>query len=427
MVSVFLTLCFLFFPVFTGSADEGTVKLRDLLLEALRSNPEIQALQARTTAAEHRIPQAMSLADPMVMVGYENEGTSNLYTFNRDVNGMPSGSRWMFSLSQMFPYPGKLALKGDMAARDAESQKAMIEAAKLNTQVRVKQIYYDLSLAYTNIDLLRDKTALFSRMEDVALARYSAGMAPQQEVLMTQTEKYMLLEREEMERQKIKSLEAMLNALLGRDGSMPLGGRPEKTSYVFYNYNIDELIRLSYEKNPMIKAREKMAAGAESKVQMAKKEFYPDFTIGGTYFAKGSEQPDMWNLTASINIPLYFKKKQEPALLEAESSLVETKKDVETAKLMASSALRDDYAMVKTADSLIALYKDGLVPKAYQDFELALAGYATGKVEAITVITRLKAVIDYEFQYWGQFTQREKAMAQIAGVAGITDNEGVIQ
>ena len=163
----------------------------------------------------------------MFMMGYENEGTDSFYTFNRETKGMPADSRWMFSLSQMFPYPGKLALKGEMATRDAESLKAMADATRLATEVRVKELYYDLFLAYTNIDLLTDQAALFSRMEDAALARYAAGMAPQQEVLMAQTEKYMLLEREEMEKQKIQSLKAMLNASLGRDALSPLG-RPEK-------------------------------------------------------------------------------------------------------------------------------------------------------------------------------------------------------
>ncbi|HLA27375.1 MAG TPA: TolC family protein [Syntrophales bacterium] len=404
-------------------AAEGGLKLQDLIREALKNNPEIHASEAKTKAAEHRIPQATSLADPMFMIGYENEGTSNPYTFNREVYGMPADSRWMLSLSQMFPYPGKLGLKGDMAARDAESLKAMIDSARLNTIVRVKELYYDISLAYTTIDLLRDKAALFSRTEDAALARYAAGMAPQQEVLMAQTEKYMLLEREEMEKQKIKSLEAMLNAALGRDGSIPLGGRPEQASFTPYTNNLDELIKISYDKNPMIRSKEKMSAAAAAKVQMAKKEFYPDFTVGGTYFARGDQLPDMWNLTATVNIPLYYKTKQKQGVLEAESSLLETKKDVEATKLMASSSLRDNYSMVKTAETLMALYKDGLIPKAYQDFELALAGYTTGKVEAITVITRLKSLIDYELLYRSQLVQREKGIARLEAIAGIMDYE----
>ena len=164
-----------------------------------------------------------------------------------------------------------------------------------------------------------------------------------------------------------------------------------------------------------------MVGAAEAKIQMAKKEYYPDFTVGASYFARSSQFPDMWNLTATINIPLFYKTKQREGVLEAEASLLEARREVEAAKLMASSALRDNYAMVKTAENLMALYREGLIPKAHQDFELALAGYVTGKVEAITAITRLKSLIDYEFLYWRQFTDREKAAARLDGLAAITD------
>jgi outer membrane protein TolC len=391
-----------------------------MIREALKNNPEIHIAEARANGSTHKIPQATSLADPMVMMGYENEGTDSFYTFDRETKGMPADSRWMFSLSQMFPYPGKLALKGEMATRDAESLKAMADATRLATEVRVKELYHDLFLAYTNIDLLTDQAALFSRVEDAAVARYAAGMAPQQEVWMAQTEKYMLLEREEMEKQKIQSLKAMLNAALGRDALSPLG-RPEKPQNVINKYRLDELIQLSHDRYPMIKSREKMVNAAEAKVQMAKKEYYPDFTIGTSYFARSSQFPDMWSLTATMNVPIFYKTKQREGVLEAEASLLEARRNVEATKLMASSALRDNHAMLKTAENLMALYRDGLIPKAYQGFELSLSGYVTGKIEAITAITRLKALIDYEFLYWRQFTDREKAAARLDGLAAITD------
>jgi len=413
-------LCLFFLPAAHAFAAEETLKLPDLIREALKNNPEIHVAEARASGSTHKIPQAMSLADPMVMMGYENEGTDSFYTFDRETKGMPADSCWMFSLSQMFPYPGKLALKGEMATRDAESLKAMADATRLATEVRVKELYHDLFLAYTNIDLITDQAALFSRVEDAALARYAAGMAQQQEVLMAQTEKYMLLEREEMEKQKIQSLKAMLNASLGRDALASLG-RPEKTQNVINKYRLDELIQLSHDRYPMIKSREKMVNAAEAKVLMAKKEYYPDFTIGTGYFARSSQFPDMWNLTATMNIPIFYKTKQREGVLEAEASLLEARRNVEATKLMASSALRDNHAMLKTAENLMALYREGLIPKAYQGFELALAGYVTGKIEAITAITRLKALIDYEFLYWRQFTDREKAAARLDGLAAITD------
>jgi hypothetical protein len=69
---------------------------------------------------------------------------------------------------------------------------------------------------------------------------------------------------------------------------------------------------------------------------------------------------------------------------------------------------------------LTELYQNALIPKTYQDFESAIAGYVTGKVEAITVISRLKALLDYELLYWGQITERGKAIARLEAITGET-------
>lgn len=73
------------------------------------------------------------------------------------------------------------------------------------------------------------------------------------------------------------------------------------------------------------------------------------------------------------------------------------------------------------------LYKSGLLPKTYQNFDSALAGYSTGKVEAIAVISSLKAVIDYELLYWKQFAEREKAIARLEALTAIGSLEAEVK
>lgn len=398
-----------------SSAFAKDLQLTDLIDEALKNNPEILAAQSRVEAAKYRIPQAKSLPDPMVMFGYQNEGWND-YTFGK----MPD-AQWMFSASQMFPFPGKRSLKGEMAEKDAESLQASSEATRLAIIARVKELYYDLTFAYKNIDLIKDKTSLFLRIEEAALARYSSGMAPQQEVLMAQTEKYMLLEKEEMQRQKIQALEGMLNTTIGRDVKSPLG-RPLEPNSTEYNYPMDDLLERAYENSPEIASKTKMIAGAEARVQMAKKEYYPDLTINAGVSKRRGMFDDMWSLTSTINLPLYFMTKQRQGVFEAEASLSEIKNELDATKLMVASNVRDNYAMLKSTERLTDLYKNALIPKTYQDFESALSGYVAGKVEAITVISRLKSLLDYDFLYWGQFMEREKAIARLEAITGATDS-----
>ena len=238
---------------------------------------------------------------------------------------------------------------------------------------------------------------------------------------MAQTEKYMLLEKEVMQQQKIQSLEAMLNATVGRDVNAPLD-RPAEQTLFPQAKSLDELLNKAYEHSPEIRARQRMVAAAETKVKMAEKEYYPDFTLAASYFTRGGGQfDDMWSLTTTINIPIYYRTKQRQALLEAQASLAEAKRMYEAARLMVASAIRDTYSMQKTAEKLTDLYRSGLMPKAYQDFESSLAAYTTGKTEAVTVINRLKALIDFETLYWAQVAEREKASARFQAMTGTVE------
>jgi outer membrane protein, heavy metal efflux system len=417
MLAAFL-LCpvLLFLLARSAVTAEEPLYLQDLIEEGLKNSPEIRAFESRVDAAKYRIPQAKSLPDPMFMLGYQNEGFRRL-TIGEEPNAMG-----MFSLSQMFFFPGKRSLKEEMATKDAESLSALHNAAKLRLAARIKELYHDLFLAYKTIDILKERSDLFSRIEDAATARYASGMGSQQEVVMAQTEKYMILEREEMQKQKIQALQGMLNTTIGREVNSPLGRPVEPAEAgLTATMTMDELLSLAKVRSPEVKSKEKMVQAAEAKVGMAKKEYYPDVTLGVGYYPKTQGLMDMWSLTATVNLPIFSKTKQDQALLEANASLSEAKRELQATQYMLASLVRDSYSMVKTADRLMLLYRDALIPKAQQDLQLGLSGYVTGKTEAITVISRLRTFLDVELLYWGQQVEREKAIARLEAITAATE------
>ena len=391
-----------------------TLYLQELIDEALLNNHEIVMTQARTEAARHRIPQAESLDDPMVMFGYQNEGFESI-TYSE----MPD-SQFMFSASQMLPFPGKRALRGDMAREEAGSFQAAAGTVRLTTVRAVTEIFYDLFFSYKNLDIIEERKILFARLEDAASARYGSGMGALDEVVRAQTEKYMLLERETMQRQRIETLEAMLDNVIGREEAIPWGvpAEPQSSGLV---YSLEEAIALALQHSPAITAKERMIAAAEAKVKLAEKDYFPDFTVTGTVAEKGSDFEDMWSLTTSINVPIYHRTKQGEAVREAKAQLREAQHDLRATQQMLTAALKENYAMVKSAEDLMGLYQGGLIPKTYQDFEVAMSGYMTGRTESFLVIDRLKALIDFELLYWERFTERGKAVARITAAIGIEE------
>ncbi|HNY49181.1 MAG TPA: TolC family protein [Smithella sp.] len=396
---------------------QGDPTLEGLIAEALQNSPEIKASEAGIEAARLRITQAGSLPDPMIMAGYQNEGFDS-YTY-----GEMEGSQWMFSASQQFLFPGKRSLKEEMTRRDAESLEAMHEQLKLKTAARVRELYYDLFLAHKNIDLLKEKRDLIARMESMVLARYAAGTAMQQDVIMTQTEKYMLLEKVEMGRQKIQSLEAMLKAVIGRHQGDQVP-KPTEPVYQSFSPDINEVIKLAMQNSPELKSRHKMLEAANAKVAMARKEYYPDFALSGGYYNRSGDFPDMWAATVTFNIPLYFQSKQKPAEMEAKAGVNQADRELAATQLMIEAALRDNYTMLRSAERLMELYKEGILPKTRQDIEQTLTGYSTGRGETVTILSRLKTLLDYELLYWGQLVEREKAIARLQAIATGLNGKG---
>ena len=290
--------------------------LDELIDEGLRNSPDILASQARADAAGYRIPQAKSLPDPMFMFGYQNEGFQRLTLGSADA----PQAMGMSSLSQMFYFPGKRALKGEMATRDAESLAALSDAAKHRVVAQIKVVFYDLFLAYKTLDILKDRTALFSKIEDAAQSRYASGTGMEQEVIMAQTEKYMILEKEEMQRQRMQALQGMLNATVGREVGSPLG-RPTLPPATRFPAALEEVVSMAKDHSPDVRSKQKMVEGAEAKVKMAKKEYYPDVTVGASWFPRTGGMVDMWNLTFTVNLPIYYRTKQQQAVGEAEAGL----------------------------------------------------------------------------------------------------------
>ena len=411
-LSLLFLLAALALPPGPTFALEGTLVLDELIAEGLRNSPEIQAARLRADAAGYRIPQAKSLPDPMATLGYQNDG------FNRFTLGDSIMTMGIAGVSQQFPFWGKRALKGEMATRDAESEVALSAASRHRVVAQIKLVFYDLFLAYKTMDVLEDRTALFSKIEDAAQSRYASGTGMQQEVVMAQTEKYMILEKQEMQRQRLQALQGMLNAAVGRQVSAPLG-RPALPAATRFPFTLDEAVGMAKEHSPDVRSKQKMVEGAEAKVKLARKEYYPDVTVGGNYFYRSGNLGDMWALTFSFNLPIFYKTKQEQALAEAQVSLSQAKRELAATELMLASSVKEGYSMVEAADRLMKLYKEGLIPKTNQDVQLAFSNYVTGRVDALTAITRIKNLLDYDLLYWGQLVEREKAIAKLHAVMGM--------
>ena len=70
-----------------------------------------------------------------------------------------------FGLSQMFPWFGKLGLRGDVAVEAAKAQQQQYEAAKLRLYYQVKDAYYELYYLARAIEITEENKELMTFLE----------------------------------------------------------------------------------------------------------------------------------------------------------------------------------------------------------------------------------------------------------------------
>ena len=107
--------------------------LADYLAYAALNNPGLEAAFNHWKAAVERVPQVTSLPDPRFTYKY----------FIREVETRVGPQKQSLGLSQMFPWFGKLELRGSVAAEAARAAKQQYENEKIKLFFEVKDAFYE--------------------------------------------------------------------------------------------------------------------------------------------------------------------------------------------------------------------------------------------------------------------------------------------
>ena len=393
-------------------AQSDRTDLNDLLAEALSNNPEIVAAQKRYEASRQRPSQVSSLPDPMFSPGYNSTG--------RPWPGAGLGTEVTSNIgvmiSQEIPFPGKRKLAGDMAVKEAEAEWQQYEQTKLSIVSRIKQAYYRRAYAFAAVDVLTKNLDLLRKFLKITEARYSVGKAAQQDIFKAQTQISILeTKRVQLDREK-RARAAEINSLVNRAPGSPLG-RPADLRVFDLPAGLQDLYTSARENSPMLRRDEKMIQRSELAVNMARKEYYPDFTLNGAYYNMGGMAP-MYMFRADFKIPLYYFRKQRAAVTEQSQTLAQSRKTYEATNQGIHYRIQDDYSMAETASQLVKLYDQAVIPQASMALESSLSSYETGMVDFLTVFMNYTTVVEYQMNYYDELQNFYLALARLEEMTG---------
>ena len=381
------------------------------LLEAARAqNPEILAAEARYQAMRQRPIQERTLPDPTVGVRYHNE------QFDRITFGESDFTYLEFSTEQEVPFPGKLGLRGDIAEREADREKAMRDETVSMVLAKIAAAYADLAAVDRSTDILSQSLATLELMIQQAGQSYSVGTAAQADVLRATLERGGLHERLTVLKQKRTAAAAAINALLARSqaDTLPPGILPDMAPSL---EPLDTWIERLGEQAPAVRAARQEVLRSGAALELAEREYYPDFALMAAYSNKDGLFPE-WELGMRVRVPLYFWRRQRPAVAEAaytQTAAEEARRNVRTSL---AGRLQELYSMMEAGLRLRELYRDTLIPQASLTLDSARASYAVGKVDFLTVLSAFTSLLEYRVRYAETMGSLYGTRAEIGSLMG---------
>ena len=396
-----------------AAAAEPPLQLHPLVEEALRKNPEILAAQKRLEAARQRPAEQSARPDPTVSFGWNSSGNP---LPGAGLGSQPTANIGIMA-SQEFPWPGKLRLRADIARKEAGAEAEQYRAVELSVVSRLKQAYHRLHHTYVMQDLLERNRDLLRNLLSVTEARYSVGKVPQQDVFKAQTQLSVMETRViQMERDR-HAREAEINALLDRRQDSPLGRPPNEPAEPI-GFTLEELQAKAGEAAPELRRDQKMLERAETALNLAHKDYYPDTTLNAGYYNMGA-MPPMYMFRADVRVPIYYRRKQRAAETEQSANVAEARRTYEAGAQSLLYRVKDDYLTAQTAAKLMEIYDKTILPQAHFAVDSSLVSYENGTTDFLNVLNNYMAVFDAEMTYHEQMQEFHLALARLEELTGV--------
>ncbi|MEK7382854.1 MAG: TolC family protein [Elusimicrobiota bacterium] len=389
------------------AASSGTLSLAQALDAARRGNPDIRVALKRWDAARKRVASEATPDKPRLDIErmYAPAGKTPL----------SGAEEKAVSLTQEFPFPSTLYLRGSRASKAAEVSEQAYRAKLREVLAKTRTSYAMLYLSFKSRSLLDENIELMRRFAKVAESKFAGGSASQSDALKAQVELTKMLNMGVAVDQERELASAMLNALMGRAAWESLGtprdlepGRLEKAR--------EELEAVAFARRPELRQAVLAAELAGTSLSLARSEFLPDIMLS---YRRRSDP--MRGRTSDgvlgLSLPLWFWK---PAAMVAQASAEKemAEAELESARLMTAADLRTAFVRVMAAQRLAESYKTSLLPQAESALTVAESGYQAGRSSFLDLLDAQRSLLNFKLEYYQYLADYEQRAAELERVIG---------
>lgn len=395
--------------LFAGMA---TLERESLVRAVLERNPTIEAARAAWRAAAALPARERAFDDPMV--GY------SLAPRSIGVSDMDYGQ--VIELGQKLPFPGKRGIRAAIAEAEARAAEGSYETTRRDVALMASLLFDEYYAASRAVEVNKRHGELLKEMLASAKASYTAGRIPQHSLVRIELQLAHVLHDAAEVHSETDIAQAGLNALLHRSPTAPLPPPPNRITPADLLLSEEADAEQAAHERPEIASARARVDAAEAAVRLARREYFPDFTVGGEYNTMWEDEEHRLMVGVQVEIPLQLgRRKADLAAAEAEA----TSRRAELASLEDNVAAEIQMARrrYEKAEHIAALYRDNLLPAARDVIASARAGLAASTVEFGELIDaehELRTIeLEYEMSIADLSRRRaelERSLGRIPGV-----------
>ncbi len=258
---------------------------------------------------------------------------------------------------------------------------------------------------------------MLGEMEQITESRYRVGQGNQADVLKSQLQHTRILQEITMHHREVGQMQAQLKQLLGRtQDSSDILTEPLRERVL--PPDSADLLEGVRQHNPEVAFRQQLAKRDDKQVELAQKEFRPDFGLQYMYQNTDRKFRDYYMLTFTVTLPNRSRRKAELAEASEHQRTAESELNAEIQRR--SAEVQSQYVAAQTSAEQLRIYREGLIPQAEATYRAALAAYQANREGFETLLSSFRDLLDFQEQYQKELSEHESALARLESLTGVT-------
>jgi cobalt-zinc-cadmium efflux system outer membrane protein len=353
--------------------------ISELVSRTLAANPEIRFYEAEIATAKATRSTAGRLSNPELSL---EVGQNRVSSADSRSNGLAFSA----ALAQPIEWPGRLGLRKAIANRDIGLAELGLERFRFHLASRVRVLAYTLAAQQEISGAANEVASRYAALREVMVQREPAGIAPQLEIVTIEAAALVAESRAATAAVAVQKALLELNQLMGRRADTPLvvkrAAFDMKTAP-----SLDSLLGTAMRNHYDLRIRRAELEQQGFKVELAKNERYPTFTVGPFVQVQNTRSlEDQTVAGIGISFPLPFWKSGKAEVSTAEARQVQAQATLSVAQREVERQVTESMLLFKTQQSRMVLWKGDAITRFSEAAALADRHYRIGAVPMGTFV-----------------------------------------